>query len=63
MHSFYGKVGLSESFCFFLLRFGANLSVVANQSQREKALCAEAKLLEMENVTDIEYCVLETIAK
>lgn len=40
-----------------------SIILVAHQSVREAALCPCYKNLKYENLTDLEYCVLEMIAK
>ena len=44
-------------------RFGSNLIIVADQTVRDKVLCPAFKNLVFENLNDLEYCVLEAIAK
>lgn len=46
-----------------MARFGANLVIVADQSTRNKALCPSFKHLDFESLNELEYCVLEAIAK
>lgn len=41
----------------------SNLIVVAEQQLRDKVLCPSYKYLEFENLNDLEYCVLEAIAR
>ena len=37
--------------------------IVANQDQRNNIICPSHKFLDFENINDIEYCVLEAIAR
>lgn len=43
--------------------FNSRLIIVASQQQRNKVLCPSYKYLEFENLNDIEYSVLEEIAR
>ncbi len=40
-----------------------NLIIVADQQLRNKVLCPSYKYLEFENLNDLEYCVLEAVAR
>ena len=43
--------------------YGANLVLVACQEQRSSVLCTSCKCLDYESLNDLEYCVLEAVAK
>jgi hypothetical protein len=53
----------AKTFSDCLNEFGSKLIIVASQQQRNKVLCPSYKFLEFENLNDIEYCVLEEIAR
>jgi hypothetical protein len=57
------SISRSKSYLDCLKEFSDNLTLVANQQQRNKVLCPSYKNLEFENVNDMEYCVLEEIAR
>lgn len=46
-----------------LTTYSENLIILASQEQRNRILCPSHKCLDFENISDIEYCVLETVAK
>ena len=52
-----------KSFLDCLKEFGSKLIIVDSQQQRNKVLCPSYKYLEFEYLNDIEYCVLEEIAR
>ncbi len=43
--------------------FGSDLIIIASQSLRNRVLCPSFKLLDLETLNDLEYCVLEAIGK
>jgi len=53
----------AKTFLECVNEFGSKLVIVASQQQRNKVLCPSYKYLEFENLNDIEYCVLEEIAR
>lgn len=53
----------NPSYQAVLDKYGPSLVIVASQEQRSCALCPSHKCLDYENLNDIEYCVLEAIAR
>ncbi len=52
-----------KSFNDCLNEYGSTLILVANQQLRNKILCPSCKFLDFECLNDLEYCILEKVAK